>query len=304
MINYIQFFPTLRCNKDCEFCFNRKNRYVNSIDFLSEKIEEFVKIMKENKIFSLDILGGEPFLYEPLESLVKLAIDSDIKVTISTNGSFNEKIESLLNIIKNSRLQIGISINNEIDQSLLDLVKKHKLWIKSVVTKNQPFHKELIEFAKKCGINYYLIYMDALTKKDLELSIPFYEFMELIKELQSQYSGIQPVYCKGFIGGDEKYRCPAGIEKITVMPDGSVYPCYLLSSFEEYCIGNIFKNSLQEILMSDNLRIFKTSLNNSCDNKVCKIKKQCRGGCVAHSIIHYTVPYKADPRCKMKTQEE
>ncbi len=68
-----------------------KNRYVNSIDFLSEKIEEFVKIMKENKIFSLDILGGEPFLYEPLESLVKLAIDSDIKVTISTNGSFNEK---------------------------------------------------------------------------------------------------------------------------------------------------------------------------------------------------------------------
>lgn len=47
--------------------------------------------MKENKIFSLDILGGEPFLYEPLESLVKLAIDSDIKVTISTNGSFNEK---------------------------------------------------------------------------------------------------------------------------------------------------------------------------------------------------------------------
>ncbi len=300
MIEYIQFFPTLRCNKKCEICFNRKSHSSKSLDFPEEKIEELVNILKRNNIRHLDILGGEPFLYEALEELVKSAIDNEIKVTISTNGSFEEKIEKLLKLDKNSMLQIGVSINYEANQSLLDLIKKHKLWIKSIITRKQTPHREIIEFAKNNGINYYLIYMDAVTEEDLKLSMPFYEFMKLIKEWQNQYSGIQPVYCKGFTGGDKKYRCPAGTEKITVMPDGAVYPCYLLSRFDDFRIGYIFQNSLKDILMSQKLKIFKTSFNNSCHNKLCNLKEKCRGGCVAHSIIHYNDSSKSDPRCNKR----
>ncbi|MGC8937869.1 MAG: hypothetical protein ACP5KH_02610, partial [Thermodesulfovibrio sp.] len=93
-----------------------------------------------------------------------------------------------------------------INQSLLDLIRKHKLWIKSVISRKQTPHREIVKFAKSNGIDYYLIYMDAVTEKDLELSMPFYEFMKLIKELRNQYSGIKPVYCKGFTGGDKKYH--------------------------------------------------------------------------------------------------
>lgn len=303
MIEYVQFFPTLRCNKNCEFCFNRENRPFVSLEFPEDKIEEFVNILKRNNILHLDILGGEPFLYEALEDLVKSALDNEIKVNISTNGSFHEKIEKLLKLDKNSMLKIGISINDGINQSLLDLIKKRKLWIKSVITGKQTPHREVIKFAKNNGIDYYLIYMDAVTGKDLKLSMPFYEFMQLIEELRSHYQGIKPVYCKGFTGGDKKYRCPAGTEKITVMPDGAVYPCYLLSRFDEFCIGNIFQNSIQDILMSHKLKIFKTSFKNSCHNKLCNLKEKCKGGCVAHSIIHYNDFSKSDPRCNRKNNK-
>ena len=35
-------------------------------------------------------------------------------------------------------------------------------------------------------------------------------------------------------------RCDAGIEKIAVMPDGSVFPCNLFAGFKEFRLGNIF----------------------------------------------------------------
>jgi len=302
MIEYVQFFPTLRCNKNCEFCFNRKSGSVtlSNYDFPRHRIGEFVTILKENNIFNLDILGGEPFLYEPLEDLVKLAIENNIEVTISTNGTLLEKIEKFLKIYRNSKLHIGVSINGKAKPELLHLIEKNKLWIKSVITKNHIPHEEILKFAKNANINYYLIYMDAITEEDLKSSMPFYEFMEFIEKLKIQYPNIQPVYCRGFTGQNNRYRCPAAIEKITVMPDGAVYPCYLLSRFTNYYLGNIFERSLVELMSSDTVKIFENFSTNICNNKICKIREKCHGGCVAHSIIHYGTTEKADPRCNNK----
>jgi len=89
MIEYVQFFPTLRCDKSCDFCFNKL--ITSDTDFPEEMLEAFVDILKRNEVYKLDILGGEPFLYGSLIKLVHLAIESDMEVTISTNGSFIEK---------------------------------------------------------------------------------------------------------------------------------------------------------------------------------------------------------------------
>jgi radical SAM protein with 4Fe4S-binding SPASM domain len=88
------------------------------------------------------------------------------------------------------------------------------------------------------------------------------------------------------------------------MSDGSVYPCYLLARFEEYKIGNIFKDSLSEILSSPKLEIFKTYDGNICHNKICNYYEECRSGCIAHSIIHYGTHRKPDPRCNLKKEEK
>lgn len=300
MIEYVQFFPTLRCNRNCEFCFS-KGLFYN--DFPEEKIGKFIAILKENQINSLDILGGEPFLYKSLNKLAQKAIENEIEVTISTNGTLINELKIFLKKFGNKRVKVGISINEPPANDLLEIIKVNKLWIKSVINEEILPQKNLIEFAKACGIKYYLIYMDALKKEDLEISMAFHEFMNKIKEYRKLFPQIEPVFCKGFIGGNSTYRCPAGIEKITIMPDGSVYPCYLLGRFKEYKIGNVFEDSLLEILSSPKLEIFKTYDGNICNNKICIYYEKCRGGCVAHSIIHYGTHRKPDPRCTIKKEE-
>lgn len=299
MIEYVQFFPTLKCNKNCEFCFSRELVFD---DFPEDKIKHLISFLDKNKVKSLDIIGGEPFLYKYLNMLVEKAMAREIETTISTNGTLIEKLRIFLKNFGNKEVKVGVSINNPPNQSLLHIIKEYKLWIKTVITKDKMPESNLIEFTKNLGIKYYFIYMDALTEKDLNNSITFYEFIENVKKLKNSFPNIEPVFCKGFIGGDNNYRCPAGTEKISIMPDGSVYPCYLLARFKNYMLGNIFKNSLAEILSSKKLDIFKNYNDNICNNKICKFYGECKGGCVAHSIIHHGTHEKADPRCSIKKE--
>ncbi len=295
MIEYVQFFPTLKCNQNCPFCFSRGFFYE---DFPEEKIEQLFNVLYENEIKSFDILGGEPFLYKSLNRLVEKALEKNMEITISTNGSLIYELEDFLKVPQFSKIKIGVSINDLPPPSLLSIIKKHKLWIKSVITKNKIPETSLLEFAKNSGIKYYFIYMDALTDRDLLDSISFYEFMKKINVISQD---VEPVFCKGFIGGSSNYRCPAGTDKITLMPDGSVYPCYLLARFKEYELGNIFKTSLKELLSSEKLEIFRKYNGNICHNKLCSFHGECKGGCVAHSIIHYGTHGKPDPRCYRET---
>lgn len=300
MIDYVQFFPTLKCNKKCRFCFSRE---INFDDFPKERIDHFIDFLVENKINNLDILGGEPFLYKPINELVEKASEKNIAITVSTNGTSIDSLNAFLKHFDNKKVKVGVSINDSPNPALLEVIKHNKLWIKSVITKEKIPEIGILEFAKNIGITYYLIYMDALTEEDLSKSIPFYEFIDKIGTIKSLFPNVEPVFCKGFIGGNLNYRCPAGSEKITIMPDGSIYPCYLLSSSLNYRLGNIFKSSLKGILSSEKLQIFKTYQGNICNNKICSLHNICKGGCVAHSIIHYGMHKKADPRCNKMKEE-
>lgn len=296
MIKYIQFFPTLRCNKNCHFCFSKTFKRK---DFPEKRIETLIDFIYQNKIQSLDILGGEPFLYSALNKIIEKAIEKDIEITISTNGTLEGELEKFLRKFGNSKVKVGVSINDLPCENLLEIVREHKLWIKSVIRKDHIPKKTILEFAKKAGIKYYLIYMDTLSEKDLKDAISFHNFMTIVKKLKDSYSIIEPVFCKGFIGGDKDYRCPAGSEKITLMPDGSVYPCYLLANIKKYCLGNLFRNSFSEIISSEKLDIFRKRNSKICHNKLCEFNKECKGGCIAHSIIHYGRHDKPDPRCNI-----
>ncbi len=297
MIEYVQFFPTLRCNQNCEFCFSRGLEYN---ELAENKIEEFVLLLHKNRIQNLDILGGEPFLYENLNQLVEKALEKNIKVTISTNGTLLKELEIFLKDFNNERVKVGVSINNLPKEDLLEIVKKYKLWIKSVLNPSLPPDENLLNFTKNNRINYYLIYKDVINGDEIRNSMAFYEFMAKIESLKRSFPQVEPVFCKGFIGATSNYRCPAGSEKITIMPDGSVYPCYLLAKYKEYKIGDFFESSLSEILSSRRLQIFKTYFGNICHNKICDYHEKCRGGCIAHSIIHYGRQDKPDPRCNIK----
>ncbi|WP_431224572.1 SPASM domain-containing protein [Serratia sp. L9] len=93
--------------------------------------------------------------------------------------------------------------------------------------------------------------------------------------------------------GDQPYRCSAGAELITIMPDGSVLPCRRLP----INVGNLWQRPLTEIYhQAPQLRELRGfSAPQEC--RSCLYRTNCRGGLRCLAYARYKDPYRADPGC-------
>ena len=103
---------TYRCNARCTMC----NRYK-----APSKPEEEISLDTIRKLPPMsftNITGGEPFIREDLEDIIKILLDKSDRIVISTNGFFTDRIVKLAK--KYPQIGIRISIegleetNNEI----------------------------------------------------------------------------------------------------------------------------------------------------------------------------------------------
>ncbi len=127
--DYIQFYPTLRCNQSCEFCFNRSMPPMPdmSSDDFSVMLEKIIAL----PVSTLDIIGGEPSLHQDIVGFVRKAVQHGLNVNVSSNGTNIVVLEDLLDAGNN--VTIGISIN---DRQSLDrsagFIQKNKVVVKSI----------------------------------------------------------------------------------------------------------------------------------------------------------------------------
>ncbi|MDH4216819.1 MAG: radical SAM protein [Gallionella sp.] len=97
-----------------------------------------------------------------------------------------------------------------------------------------------------------------------------------------------------FIESDERaYRCTAGDTLITVMPDGTLYPCRRLP----IAVGNVYQTSLAVLYQSALFKRLRDPawVSTGCEN--CTYRSICRGGlrCLAHAMTGDL--QNADPGC-------
>jgi radical SAM protein with 4Fe4S-binding SPASM domain len=288
---YVQLFLTLRCNQGCDFCFNRG--IDNKDDLSGDGFRRLSSILKNYGFHELDLLGGEPLLHEDIIELLRIASEDFTSVYLSTNGSIIDKLERINELFP--RINTGISLNEGTDEKTIRYIFSKRPIIKSVARRVRFVPEMALPFIKE-GIPYYLIFRDILSAEELRDSMPFYEYLQKFNELKRSFKNVMPVYCEGFIS-DKYYRCPAGTAKISIMPDGSVYPCYLFFRFEEFKLGNIFKDGLEEMLNSPVLEFFKRYRENICPQKKCEFHPKCHGGCPAISYTLYGRLDRPDPRC-------
>ena len=64
--DYIQLYPTLRCNRACEFCFNRSLPSVE--DMSPAAFRETLDVLARISVGTLDIFGGEPTMHPDIVS--------------------------------------------------------------------------------------------------------------------------------------------------------------------------------------------------------------------------------------------
>jgi len=298
---YIQFFPTLRCNRHCGFCFNRGVGTESEIT--ADGFEWLAGKIVDAGIGEIDILGGEPTLHPDIVRLIDKAATLKLRLNLSTNGTNVALLENLSNAYDKNTLSIGISLNDcLVAKELEDYIAKYRPVVKTICKKTAVSQPANIYFDMP-GITCYLLYMDAISESDLINSIPFEEFYKQLSDLRDNYPNISGVYCEGFLADTKKQpilrntRCPAGTTKLSILPDGSAYPCYLFFRHPEFRLGNIFTEGFEDIWRSPILNYFRKFERNKCPVTACKLFSECHGGCPAVSLLICNDIEAPDPRC-------
>jgi radical SAM protein with 4Fe4S-binding SPASM domain len=298
---YIQFYPTLRCNLSCTFCFNRGIRVGTDIPF--NDCTRVIGILADIGVREVDILGGEPTLHSDFLEIVKLIWKRNLEATISSNGCNVHLLKRLSQTYKNDQIRIGVSLNSiSVPGKLHEYIIKYKPLLKSVCSKEVSIPESGGQYLSLPDLRYYLLYMDAVCQDDLEMSLPFWEFLKRLNGLKSIHKNVEGVFCSGFLPDNEypvlQYvRCPAGTTKLSIMPDGSVYPCYLFAGHDDFKLGNILNDDFSRIWKSPILDFFRIFEKNLCTNKNCGLFTSCHGGCPAVSLLISGNIDGPDPRC-------
>lgn len=296
--DYIQFYPTLRCNRSCDFCFNRSMPRVADMSFAAFKA--MLVVIKRAGVRTIDIIGGEPTMHPDILGFIQEAVGAGFSVNLSSNGSNLNVLEKIIGL--GTHVTVGISVN---DRETLGLVRgfmqQHKPVAKTIFSHGMDHDmiKEILSLRPK---RFYLIYRDALGEDELHAALPFHRFKtEVEKNFDPRQVGM--VYCSGFLPDRPNYpelahvRCPAGTAKLGVMPDGSIYPCNLFFGRKDLLLGNILTDSFDFIWSHGALAFFRTAAANVCPKKSCKLHAECHGGCPAHGLLIAGDLAAPDPRC-------
>ena len=93
-------------------------------------------------------------------------------------------------------------------------------------------------------------------------------------------------------------KCAMADAEISISENGDVYPCQMMTD-EQFKGGNIYENSISEILNSDifqKLITFSSKTNEDC--KICPIKLLCGGACRARSFYQTGDVFKNSDFCE------
>ena len=250
------------CNLSCNFCPKTSRK----LGFMG--IESFNEIINKIKGYTNHIylhLMGEPFLNKNLETFLKIAKEADLKVNITTNGTLINRVKDVIIDSKAVR-QINISLHsfeandNDIEfnkyiNNILDFINEStekseticalRLWnIDTEELKaNNNLNSQIINLIQdKLNLEINLI-EELKEKKRLKLKDKVYLNMaEKFSWPDANLSLIsEDVFCHGLR------------DQIGILLDGTVVPC-CLDSEGKIPLGNIFEQSLEEIITSERAR--------------------------------------------------
>jgi len=296
--DYLQFAPTLRCDRRCDFCFNQA--LPEGEDMPLASFRKMIDRAACAGVQTLDIIGGEPTLHRDLLKMIEHACAAGMRVNISSNGRDPVQLAEIMR--RFARASVGVSVNDHATlQNLERFLRKHRPIIKTVCSRDVD-HGLIEQILTLSPRGYYLLYRDALGPDELDASMPFDRFLDLVSTLYGSRAGM--VFCSGFIPELDRYpelrtaRCPAGTTKLGIMPDGSVYPCNLLFGQKEYRLGSILADPFDAIWRHPALSRFRVFTGNACPRTSCVVHIRCHGGCPAHSYLHTGELTAPEPRCE------
>lgn len=255
---------TYRCPMQCVMCNIWNNPTIKEKEIKPEEI-----MLLPNVKF-INLTGGEPFIREDLEEVVRVCFTKSARVVISTSGWYEEKVIALAKKFPNIGIRIsieGLSVKNDelrgqkggFDKGLRTLLALKDMGIKDIgfgctVSNNNSedmlslysLSKSLgMEFATAAFHNSYYFHKDnnIITNKEVVCG-NFEKLVNMQLKENSPKSWFRAFFNMGLINYIEGNRrmlpCEAGMVNFFVDPYGDVYPCNgLEEKYWKESMGNI-----------------------------------------------------------------
>jgi radical SAM protein with 4Fe4S-binding SPASM domain len=271
-LNTIYFHVTKQCNFQCTYCYFESGGKMN-YELSSAEINKVVYELPVLEAKRLIFTGGEPLLRHDLFDIARRIKNLDIKLVlgITTNGSMVNYHNSrdIAELFDEIRISIdGFKDINDLQRghsSFDKAINAFELVIKAggnpsafitATSINIGQLKEFMNFLFSLGICKIHISPLKLVGRsnDESLLCNREDLNKKVEEFYNDRFGLKTEHIN-----TELCNCGVG-QYISINPDGSVFPCHVLS-FPEFCIGNIRKESLASVLknsiLMDKLRKFE-----------------------------------------------
>lgn len=255
---------TYRCPMRCKMCDIWNNPTKPEEEFKPELLKKLPKMR------SVNITGGEPFVREDIEEIVKILLTKTDRIVFSTSGYFSNEIIALAKKYPQIGYRIsieGLSCKNDelrgraggFDKGLRTLLELRRLGIKdigfgiTVSNNNSADMLDLYELNRNLKMQfatasfhnsfYFHKYDNKVTNID-EVCGNFDELIQRLMKENSPKSWFRAFFNLGLInyikGGRRMLPCEAGSENFFIDPYGNVLPC---NGMEKSCwfdtMGNL-----------------------------------------------------------------
>ena len=245
---------TNKCNLNCSFCSKsqREKRNITPEEFehILTKIKDYTNVIYLH-------VKGEPLLHPNIIELINLAEQYNLKVHITTNGTlFQSKVEQLKKCKALHKINFSLHSENNYPNYLENIFKNveelskdtiviYRLW----TLKNGLLDEKSTKIVEKLT-EYYNLSPETVEKIKNENNIKINSTIYVDKDNEFEWPKITNKKSGGF--------CHALKTHIAILSDGTVVPC-CLDSEGIIELGNIFKQSFDEIINSNRYQSLKKS---------------------------------------------
>ena len=281
-------FVTEDCNFNCTYCYQKKRKSCLDASTI-EKAFGFLFPFLTRKCF-INFYGGEPLLaFEQIKHAVDLVQNKNkekkkhIQYTITTNGSLlNDKVLEFLN---QHQFSLLLSFDGTIQditrkkgssQYLVPMIKKIlkypsiDLEVNSIITPATIGHlADAIQFIVGLSVPNIIFTPCRISSWDHKSLIRWEEELKVLRAfISAYYKRNKEIPLVAFRKNQKKgiFSCYAGKDRMTIMPDGKLWGCYLFADcfkekeesreYAKYCFGNL------DEFIKDQERIYPEILSN------------------------------------------
>lgn len=248
------------CNLSCSFCsIETRVRKTISLD----KMEEILVKINDYTDYVYLHVKGEPLLHPELNKILNLCKKYHKKVNITTNGTLLKERKEIVKHPAVRQMNLSLHSENQKEDYLEDILQtveelKEKIIIYRFWTMNKEGLNEKSAKIVDKIINYYHLSPEIVKKIKAESHIKIRNNLYIDKAEEFIWPNIKNDYYQ------EEGYCYALKDQLAILVDGTVVPC-CLDSNGVIVLGNIYKNSLEEIINSPR---FQKMRNGFCNRRV------------------------------------